>query len=114
MTGSSSKSSSSKSQKRSSDHPTDAAQRHEQQRLRNIQSAKRSRDRLKHEDKWMEVQASENADRIRKLEQKVTSLSQELLSTASRKPTRPTASSYSTNNNLSRTEERPSWFGQPF
>lgn len=114
MTGSKSKSSSSKSKKSSSDHTTDAAQRHEQQRLRNIQSAKRSRDRLKHEDKWMEVQASENADRIRKLEQKVTSLSQELLSSSSRKPSRSSTSSFSSNHDLSRTEERPSWFGQPF
>lgn len=50
----------------------------EQRRLRNIESAKRSRARLSGEAAWMAVQMSENEDKIKHLERVVETLSTEL------------------------------------
>lgn len=81
----------------------------EQRRLRNIQSAQRSRDRLKNEPKWMQVQMSENEDRMRYLEKQVIELTEELSKTKDKRNTgRPKGrDSY-------QESDRPAWFGDPF
>lgn len=78
--------------------------RHEEQRLRNIDSAKRSRERLKFEDKWMQVQTMETSDRIGRLEREVKELSSQVGDSSRRRR----QSKHQCN------EERPAWFGQPF
>lgn len=50
----------------------------ERRRLRNIESARKSRARLRSETSWMAVQMSEIEDKIERLESVVTSLSSEL------------------------------------
>lgn len=78
--------------------------RDEQQRIRNIDSAKRSRERLRFEEKWMQVQAMETADRIGRLEKQVSAIWSEV------DPDRARNGSSS----RSKGEEKPSWFGAEF
>lgn len=76
----------------------------EERRRKNIESAVRSRNRLKNEHQWMVIQMRENDDRIKKLERKLTELSDELTQSHSR-PSKKSNSSQS---------DRPKWFGVPF
>lgn len=88
-------------------HKSEQAERSrilEERRLRNIESAKRSRARLRNETAWMQVQMSENEDRMRYLEKKVKDLTDEL-----RTPQRNRSSKHSPH-----PEKRPDWFGEPF
>lgn len=78
--------------------------RHEEQRRRNIDSAKRSRERLKFEDKWMQVQTLETSDRIGRLEKEVGDLSAQI-----GKSSRSQRSQGSESR-----DDRPSWFGDAF
>lgn len=103
---SSSKPESTKKSKESSkpDAKTSRDVRFEEQRRRNIDSAKRSRERLKFEDKWMQVQALETSDRIGRLEKEVGDLSAQIgKGSRSEHP----------QGNESR-DDRPSWFGDAF
>lgn len=103
--------SSSVKQKKSTDGADDARrERLEQQRRRNIESAKRSRERLRNAEKWMEIQIAENEDRISRLENKMRTLSQELATPDGRKKKRSQGSA----SGPSDSSQRPSWFGQPF
>ena len=49
-------------------------------RRRNVQSAKRSREKKNQEHRWVQLQVLENEDRIRHLEREVHSLTAELTS----------------------------------
>ena len=85
----------------------------EQRRLRNIESAKRSRERLKNEPEWIEIQMRENEERIIQLEKKIGGLEQELQTS----PKKPASSSVRHSihfGNIPKTEKRPEWFGEPF
>lgn len=73
-------------------------------RQRNVDSAKRSKDRLKNEHKWMEVQMSENEGRVRELERRARDLASEL-----EKPSKNHRSVKPTGK-----DNRPAWFGEPF
>lgn len=75
----------------------------EQRRLRNIESAKRSRDRMKNEPQWMELQMNENKDRIKLLERTVETLTNELTGMDRRKLGKKRGG-----------DDRPAWFGEPF
>lgn len=75
----------------------------EQRRLRNIESAKRSRDRMKNEPQWMELQMNENKDRIKLLERTVETLTNELTGMDRRKSVKKRGA-----------DDRPAWFGEPF
>lgn len=77
----------------------------EAQRRRNVESARKSRDRLKHEEKWMMVQVLYNSDRIDRFEEDVAKLSAEV---------RRIQADESKEMSLDSKETRPSWFGQPF
>lgn len=77
----------------------------EERRIRNIGSAKRSRDRLKTQHKWMEIQMNENDDRMNNLKVQLTELIDEVSSTPSIK---------NRNKKKIREDDRPVWFGQPF
>lgn len=79
----------------------------EERRLRNIESAKRSRDRLKNESNWMHIQMNENEDRMSHLEKTVHHLTNELTSP----PRRNKKSSSSVKN---QNEDKVSWFGEPY
>lgn len=83
---------------------SDSDKKSESRRRRNVESAKRSRERLKNEHKWMEIQLSENEDRVRKLEKRVKDLTSELMAPP-RKGRNGLANVHS---------ERPSWHGEPF
>lgn len=90
-----------------SESPRD--RREELRRIRNVQSAKRTKDRLKNEHRWMEIQTLENEDRIRLLERRIDILTAEL--------ERPSPSSSSVRPPLCSpppNTERPAWFGAPF
>lgn len=76
----------------------------EEQRIRNIDSAKRSRERLRLEDKWMQVQALETADRIGRLEKQVSDLYSDIAS----------GSGKNRKSSIESREEKPSWFGDAF
>lgn len=76
----------------------------EQRRLRNIESAKRSRARLNNEQKWVQIQMKENDDRMRTLETQVSLLTKEL-AVPSRK---------SKKESKGMDEDRPAWFGEAF
>lgn len=86
-------------------------ERREQRRIRNIESAKRSRDRLKNETTWMEMQVQETNDRMRALERRVKDLTDEL-STPSR--TSRINSPDKLRRTMTFTPDRPKWFGEPF
>lgn len=77
----------------------------EDRRRKNVESAIRSRDRLKNEQHWMSIQMQENEDRMRNLEKKVVELTEELVGSKSRssKKARPYVP-----------DDRPKWFGEPF
>lgn len=80
----------------------------DKRRKRNVESARRHKQRLKNEYNWMRIQAEENESRIKQLETEVRDLTVELTSPpgkSSRKKAQPNSSS---------TENRPSWFGEPF
>lgn len=76
----------------------------EERRRKNIESAVRSRERLKNEQNWMAIQMSENEDRMKRLEKKIDQLSQELSGSKSR----------SKKGSSSSQNDRPKWFGEPF
>lgn len=77
----------------------------ESKRARNILTAKRHKERLSKEHHWMEIQAAENEDKIRKLEKRARHLMEQLDSGS-----RPSPSVTSENKH----ESRPKWFGDPF
>lgn len=58
----------------------DRARLLEERRLRNIESAKRSRARIDKESKWIETQMKENEDRIISLEKTIGGLEKQLAS----------------------------------
>lgn len=72
---------------------------------RNIESAYRSRDRLKNEHNWMAIQLSENESRIKHLENQVARLTDELISPKPCVHTKP---------GIFMESDRPKWFGTPF
>lgn len=78
-------------------------------RERNVQSAKRSKDRLKNEHRWMEIQTLENEDRIRFLERRMDVLIAEL-----ERPPSQSRSPKPASHQCSLSTDRPSWFGAPF
>lgn len=78
-------------------------------RVRNVKSAKRSKDRMKNEHIWMEVQTLENEDRIKFLESRMDALVAELESGPRKAKTSKQTFFESANLN-----ERPAWFGAPF
>lgn len=78
-------------------------------RVRNVKSAKRSKDRLKNEHIWMEIQTLENEDRIKYLESRMEVLVAELESS----PTKSKASKQK-HYQMPDGKDRPSWFGAPF
>lgn len=84
----------------------------EQRRLRNIESAKRSRERLKNEPEWIEIQMRENEERIVQLEKTIGGLEQELQTTP-KKPASGVRHSIHFGN-LNKNDKRPEWFGEPF
>lgn len=107
-------------------------QRDYQRRRRNVQSAKRSRERKREEQRWIEIQVNENEDRLRHLESQVSALTAELNRPPRFKKSHPSAShnhitappirpdSHSHSHHSFRNsfqppaEERPAWFGAPF
>lgn len=88
---------------------TASAPKEKSRRQRNVESAKRSRDRLKNEPLWMHVQLSENEDRMRKLEKCVHELTSELKSSSRSRTRRPVKG-----HDFAKQGERPAWFGEPF
>lgn len=76
----------------------------DERKRKNVESASRSRDRLKNETNWMAIQMSENEDRMNKLEREIDSLQKELNTTSKKKPSK----------NSSTQKDRPAWFGKPF
>lgn len=78
-------------------------------RRRNVQSAKRSREKKNQEHRWVQMQVLENEDRIRHLEREVDSLTAELTSP----PKKPNRSQHSKHPKQSQ-PDRPAWFGDPF
>lgn len=76
----------------------------EDRKKRNVQSAIRSRDRLKNETNWMSIQMSENENRMKNLERQIESLQNELTSSKPRERSKQNSSQ----------KDRPAWFGQPF
>lgn len=80
-------------------------QKQKGRKARNIASAKRSRDRLKHSDHWVMLQIEENKDLIKALEKQIDDLADEL-----------EAPSHTTNTKkkYQRNDDRPKWFGEPF
>lgn len=78
----------------------------EERRRKNVESAIRSRERLKNEQNWMSVQMKENDDRMKKLERQIEELTEEL--------TVPQKSRSSKMKATSGHGDRPSWFGEPF
>lgn len=80
--------------------------RDEMRRRRNIESAKRSRERKQQQERVVEMQVYENERRIRYLEQQVRDLSNEL----------ETPSPYIGHSGQRRSsrDSRPAWFGAPF
>lgn len=76
----------------------------DERKKKNIQSAVRSRDRLKNEQEWMSVQMSENEDRMKKLAKEIDNLETEL-----KEPKAP-----KTRTSSSSQKDRPDWFGKPF
>lgn len=82
----------------------------EQRRLRNIESAKRSRARLSNEQNWIAVQMSENDERMSHLEKKVHELTVEL--------TKPKKSAVKREHHHPSKQQRKdghqAWFGEPF
>lgn len=83
--------------------------RREERRLRNIESAKKSRERLKNESSWMQIQMNENEDRMKHLEKTVRDLTNELKS-----PPRHLRKSSASRKRVTEIEDRPSWFGEPY
>ena len=81
-------------------------------KARNIESAKRSRDRLKHSDRWVMLQIEENKDMIAKLEKQVDSLTTELLESP-RKSSKKKADRHRFEFE-DKSQGRPEWFGEPF
>lgn len=79
----------------------------EDRRLRNIESAKRSRDRLQNEPSWMKVQVSENNQRIRQLEKTMDDLERTV-------PGSRVSSKKNTAGRPGTTEKRPKWYGDAF
>lgn len=77
-------------------------QKQKGRKARNIASAKRSRDRLKHSDHWVMLQIEENKDLIKALEKQIDDLAEELETPSNSKK------------KYQRNEERPKWFGEPF
>lgn len=80
----------------------------EARRVRNIESAKRSRQRQKAEDNWMRESLCENEERIRRLERQVETLSAELGNV----PKVRGASGRHTSDDTQ--SDRPAWFGDAF
>lgn len=78
-------------------------------RVRNVKSAKRSKDRLKNEHIWMEIQTLENEDRIKYLENRMEVLVAELESGP-----RNSKTSKQKHYQIQDDKNRPSWFGTPF
>lgn len=96
-----------KSSASSSDHhDTSKEKKKEERRRRKIESAKRSRERLRNEPHWVELQLADNRDRIDKLSQTVEQLSEDLH--------RPAGSTKSQQDSSSTPSKRPSWYGDPF
>lgn len=83
---------------------SDSDRKSETRRRKNVESAKRSRERLRNEHKWMKIQMLENEDRVRDLEKRVNELASEL-----RAPPRK-----GRNGQANVPSERPHWFGEPF
>lgn len=77
----------------------------EQRRERNLEHAKRYKERVKNEPLWFALQYEENEDRIRNLERKVRKLTEEA--------TAPPLSRHS-HFMEPQHEKRPDWFGEPF
>lgn len=90
----------------------------EQRRLRNIESAKRSRERLRREPQWMEVQMKENEERIRMLENTIGGLTKELQKKPKKKNEAVRHSIHfgkqAQHHPHFHGEKRPEWFGEPF
>lgn len=84
----------------------------EDRRLRNIESAKRSRERLRREPEWLEIQMRENEDRIKVLEKTIGGLEEELNPKPRRKTERTRHPKHS--GKQSSVDKRPEWFGEPF
>lgn len=70
-----------------------------------VENAKRYKDRMKNEHRWLEIQAIEKEDRIQQLEGTIQSLSKEL----SKSPKKRKSKHPPDDQN-----KRPSWFGDPF
>lgn len=87
-------------------------------RKKNIDSANRSRDRLKNEHKWMSVQMSENEDRMRRLEKTIDSLTSELDTSAPQSSKKdnagPSSSRKDKTGGSKDKSDRPKWFGEPY
>lgn len=77
-------------------------QKQKGRKARNIASAKRSRERLKHTDHWVMLQIEENKDKIKDLEKQIDDLADELETPSNSKKS------------FQRNEYRPKWFGEPF
>lgn len=81
-------------------------------KARNIESAKRSRSRLKNRAHWDLIQIEENKDKITQLERRVHELSEELMESPRKsKQKRKDALQNAFDNKY---EQRPNWFGEPF
>lgn len=80
----------------------------EQRRLRNIESAKRSRERLRSEPSWMKVQVYENSERIRKLENALDSLEKEVPRSSQKQLSKRAQKG------AADSEKRPNWYGDAF
>lgn len=100
-------------------------QRDQQRRRRNVQSAKRSRERKREKDRLMELQMHAIQNRIKYLEAEATTLQAELnrppriksnqvLSSGRSNVAPPTSQSQRGGNLQQSCGERPSWFGTPF
>lgn len=100
-------------------------QRDKQRRRRNVESAKRSRDRKNEEERWKQMQILENEARIHYLESKVKRLQDELTATQPRSRPPYTQQQHKklpkhkhktprTSQHSKKLEDRPSWFGDPF
>lgn len=80
----------------------------DKRRRRNVESARRHKQRMKNEYNWMKVQTDENAQRIKQLERTVQDLTMELARPSEyTKHTKPRPGG-------SHNDARPSWFGEPF